>query len=317
MSSPSPPRRTTPPPSSRSKPAPPPPPSSRSKPAPPPPPSSRSKTPPPPPPPPPVRATPQSRRADVAALSVMESDHCSSHPNVPRQAVVTPTSQTAGRQRIRQRVVPPGRAAARPVDLSEGYGVVETRMLRVQRLQGRHMGAMKLTMTKLCNKLGNMTDAVHEHTTAVSAGNKDIKLCLQELTRAIVAGQQSERRRHRQIMLAVNTTNKAINKLCNSTAVLSRRSVSLQVELGHYCGDVAKALERVTTAVEQLQPGSASVSSLGAEEGSEAASSVSSVSLPDTSVRRRSGRNATATDSHRVEPEESQDKRLGVRGKRK
>ncbi|KAJ1087262.1 hypothetical protein NDU88_000442 [Pleurodeles waltl] len=73
----------------------------------------------------------------------------------------------------------------------------------------------------------------------------------------------------------------AIGHLANSTSSLSGRTVTLQMEMGHFTGDVARGLRQITPAFELLQKTQIARGIGDAPQGSEDISSVSFKSASD------------------------------------
>lgn len=189
--------------------------------------------------------------------------------------------------------------------------------MRVQRLKARPMGAINMQMTKLARNISVVTDCVRELTTAVVEGNRQTNTTMQELGRVMQEGHNTQRRRHWQFMMRLAGYTRSNNKLCNTTALLSHRSVAMQIDMGHCCGDVARALGQVTTAVEQRQAGTVGLINVTGEEGSEEASSLSRMSAPLNTGRRRSTRSTTPNVAPMSDVADAGETRLGVRGRKR
>lgn len=51
----------------------------------------------------------------------------------------------------------------------------------------------------------------------------------------------------------MHSTMRAIGRLASATSLHSKCTLALQVEMGHYSGDIARGLQQITGAVEPLQ----------------------------------------------------------------
>lgn len=75
----------------------------------------------------------------------------------------------------------------------------------------------------------------------------------------------------------------SIDRFANASSTLSRRTVTLKLEMGQFSGDVARSQGQIWSAVEVLQ--NAQIGGVGdAPQDSEDISSVSSISASDASA---------------------------------
>ncbi|KAJ1142695.1 hypothetical protein NDU88_009008 [Pleurodeles waltl] len=153
----------------------------------------------------------------------------------------------------------------------------------------RNLYRMQQTLTQgfgnVENQLSTMNTNMVNLTTAIN-----------DLCREMVADQAHARRKERNTAARLDCLSQSICRLATTTTCLSRRTVTLQVELGHFAGDVAKGLGRITSAVDFIHTSQAARGTGDTPQDSKDISSVSRVSASDASILRSSSARQTSVD---------------------
>lgn len=114
---------------------------------------------------------------------------------------------------------------------------LEGSMLQIQRLQHKSMRSI------------NRHKSLHY----MGEGKMGMAGAIRELCATLNRDQAARHRASQHSNLRLQRYTKVVNPLCTATSQLTRRSVSMQVEMSHCFHDVAKGLAQVTAAAEQLQ----------------------------------------------------------------
>ncbi|KAJ1201143.1 hypothetical protein NDU88_004958 [Pleurodeles waltl] len=135
----------------------------------------------------------------------------------------------------------------------------------------------------------NFTHGLAEVKTQFSRLNdnvSDLTLLIRQLVTELVAERQSIRCRERQLVQRFDRMAASIVRLAVNTTGLSRRTVSLQVGLGDFAGDVARGLGSISHAVDMLEAKQVARGMAETPQYSEEGSTISSASATDTRVLR-------------------------------
>ncbi|KAJ1193805.1 hypothetical protein NDU88_003101 [Pleurodeles waltl] len=104
------------------------------------------------------------------------------------------------------------------------------------------------------------------------------------------------RRRECNTAARLDRLSQSIGRLATTTTCLSRRTVTLQVELGHFAHDVARRLGRISHTVDLIQTTQAERGIGDTPQDSEDISSVSSASASVARILRSSSARQTSGD---------------------
>ncbi|XP_069091216.1 uncharacterized protein [Pleurodeles waltl] len=191
--------------------------------------------------------------------------------------------------RRRRRSIPSGLQSASgllPPTTSEAH------LLRGQRLQNRILGRISGVLHRFVRNKHASMQYLNTRMDMICSNTGDLALAMRELAGGLLAQAEGGRRRDRQIMHRLDRMATSIGRLAMNTTGLSRRTVGLQVEMGHFAGDVARGLGRLTHIIELMETREMSRATGETPQDSEEGSTVSSVSVTDSRVL-RSGRQST------------------------
>ncbi|KAJ1176505.1 hypothetical protein NDU88_001783 [Pleurodeles waltl] len=136
---------------------------------------------------------------------------------------------------------------------------------------------------------------VHSELQVIGNNTGDLALSMCQLVAGLLTQSDSARRRDRQLLQRLDRMASSIVRLAVNTTGLSRRTVSLQVDMGHFAGDVARGLGRLSHAKDLMEAQQVARGTGDMPQDSEEGSTVSSVSAGDTRVLRSgSTRQSTA-----------------------
>ncbi|KAJ1104912.1 hypothetical protein NDU88_002320 [Pleurodeles waltl] len=189
------------------------------------------------------------------------------------------------------------RRRTRPSGLQSASGILppttsEAHLLRGQRLQNRFLGRISGVLHRFVRNNHASMQHLHRCTDMMCQNTGDLALAIRELAGGLLAQAEAGRRRDRQIMHRLDRMATSIGRLAINTTCLSRRTVGLQVEMGHFAGDVARGLGRLTHIIELMETREMLRATGETPQDSEEGSTVSSVSATDSRVL-RSGRQST------------------------
>lgn len=253
----------------------------------------------------PTTAPPPSRRYTVAPLQALEEDedarHVAQHPT-PLGDNQTPETQSpvdaehpiTPRQRKR--------AQSHNEEQSSDFSGVEGQILQVQRLQGRSIKNIQRQLSFHNQNMKDLKEAVYCLNNTVADGFTKMADVMGQMCQLMESNISSKRRDRHQL----SAYHKSVDRLCNATHVLSRRSVGMQLEMAKCSRDVTQGLVAVTSALEVLQTQTIAATGAGDVAESEETTSRSSITPPLRVSRRHSvGRSAAArpTSSEEIVPE--------------
>ena len=188
--------------------------------------------------------------------------------------------QASGRGRRRRR------EAAADQDDSTGthFFDLENALLKYQILQHRQV--------KLVNRnLVNMSAGLE----AIATNVASLTNAINDLCQQVATDRAHHRHRERIMDARMERQTRGIARLANAVTSLSRRAIALQVDMGHFCGDVARGLGQITSAVDLLQNTQAMSGTGDTPQDSE--ESASSVSAADARAMRRSHTRNTVVEN--------------------
>ncbi|KAJ1132235.1 hypothetical protein NDU88_010562 [Pleurodeles waltl] len=168
----------------------------------------------------------------------------------------------------------------------------EAHLLRGQRLQNTTLGRISGVLHRIERQNQASMRHLNRRMDLMCQNTGDIASAIRELAAGLLGQAEAGRRRDRQIMLRLDRMATSIGRLAINTTGLSRRTVGLQIEMGHFAGDVARGLGRLTHIIELMETREMSRATGETPQDSEEGSTVSSVSATDSRVL-RSGRQST------------------------
>ncbi|XP_078508090.1 Z-DNA-binding protein 1 isoform X2 [Lissotriton helveticus] len=129
-------------------------------------------------------------------------------------------------------------------------GALGRAMLQMQRLQKKTQRQMNERMTQ---GFSMISDKLTENQTRLEAKLDALTNTVADLAKEWAEERAQLRRMERSRGHKLDALSRAIYRLTHATSQHSKRTLGLQVGIGHYSGDVARGLERITAAVETLQ----------------------------------------------------------------
>ncbi|KAJ1129340.1 hypothetical protein NDU88_007711 [Pleurodeles waltl] len=175
-----------------------------------------------------------------------------------------------------------------------------------QRLQTRQMRVISGAMQRMERNFTTGLAQVHTDFQSLNNHVGDLALSIRQLVTELVSERESARRHERQLIHRLDRMAASIVRLAVNTTGLSRRTVSLQVDLGHFAGDVARGLGQISHPVDMMEARQVARGTADTPQDSEEGSTVSSASATDTRVLRsgsaRQGSADTPSTSHAGRP---------------
>lgn len=161
-------------------------------------------------------------------------------------------------------------------------------MLQIQRLQERQVMVIN---SKLAQGFTNLSLQLAENRAWLDAKFDALTGVIGQLCTEL-AEERSQQRHYERSRMGAFT--RVIASLAQATILHSRRTLALQVEMGHYSGDVPRGLQHMTDAVEALQTSSL-VTGIMRDAPDSEVSSRTSVSTAETHMlHRNSNRQPTS-----------------------
>ena len=217
---------------------------------------------------------------DVNA-SATEEDEVHVIPNQDRQHSDSPEQHTSGRRR---RLCCDGQDLLDEAATSQFLGL-ETSMLKYQCLQHRQLKLVNRNIEKMQQgqnmfhlSFQNQMDTMNQHLACLTTA-------IQDLCQQVAMDSRQQRHRERSANARMDRQTRAIGRLATATTCRSRCALALHVDMGHFCGDVARGLGQITAAVDLLHSTQADRGSSDTPFDSE--ESQSSVSSTDARTMRR------------------------------
>ncbi|KAJ1143488.1 hypothetical protein NDU88_009796 [Pleurodeles waltl] len=171
----------------------------------------------------------------------------------------------------------------------------EAQLLRGQRLQNNVLGRISGVLHRFVRNNEASMQHLNTRIDIIATNTGDLALSMRDLAAGLLAQAEGRRRRDRQLLQRLDRMATSIGRLAVNTTGLSRRTVGLQVEMGHFAGNVARGLGRITHVIELMEARHLSRGTGETPQDSEEGSTVSSVSATDTRVlRSTSTRQSTA-----------------------
>ncbi|KAJ1192989.1 hypothetical protein NDU88_002295 [Pleurodeles waltl] len=168
-------------------------------------------------------------------------------------------------------------------------------LLRGQLLQTQEIRKISGAMRRMEQNQNSGLQLVHTELQQLNTHVGDLALSMRQLVAELITEREGARRRDRQLMLRLDRMSASIVRLAVNTTDLSRRTVSLQVDMGHFASDVARGLGRLSHPVDLMEARQVARGTADTPQDSEEGSTVSSVLASDTRVLRSgSARQGTA-----------------------
>ncbi|KAJ1163387.1 hypothetical protein NDU88_003845 [Pleurodeles waltl] len=146
------------------------------------------------------------------------------------------------------------------------------------------MRVMNRNLIRLQQTLSQGFANVDNQLTAMNTTMANLTSSINDLVREMVADRAHARLRERNTAARLDRLSVSNGHLVTTITCLSRRTVKLQVELGHFAGDVARGLGRISHAVDLIETSQAARGIGDTPQDSEEISSVSSVSASDARI---------------------------------
>ncbi|KAJ1171448.1 hypothetical protein NDU88_003309 [Pleurodeles waltl] len=211
-------------------------------------------------------------------------------PATARSATVEHTGHPPLRRRRRFRRAGLQAESGRPSTTN-----TEAQLLCGQRLQNNMLGRISGVLHRFVRSNEASMQQLHSQLDMIGTNTRDLALSMRELVAGLLAQSEGGRRRDRQLLQRLDRIATSIGRLAVNTTGLSSRTVGLQVEMGHFVGDVARGLGRITHVIDFMEARHLSRGTGDTPQDSEEGSTVSSVSASDTTVLRSgSTRQSTA-----------------------
>ncbi|XP_078512726.1 uncharacterized protein LOC144772344 isoform X2 [Lissotriton helveticus] len=185
------------------------------------------------------------------------------------------------------------------------FAGLEQNVLQVQRLKHKALRSINRQLNTLNKNQRHMGVGIMAMAGAIG------KLCAKLQRTESARNRAAERANAR-----MHNYTKAVNRLYATTSNLTRRSITMQMQMTHCCQDIARGLEQVTNAVEQMQTANSGGSTLMVSGESEETSSRSSFTPTLSLTPRRSGRHGAAA-SHTTEGTEAEQRPAPSRHRRR
>ncbi|KAJ1137688.1 hypothetical protein NDU88_004086 [Pleurodeles waltl] len=211
-------------------------------------------------------------------------------PATGRSDTVEHTGQPPLRRRRRNR-----RSGLQAASGRQPTSNSKAQLLRGQRLQNNIVGRISGVLHRFVRNNEASMQHLNSRIDIIATNTGDLALSMRDLTAGLLAQAEGGRRRDRQLLQRLNRMATSMGRLAVNTTGLSRRTVDLQVEMGHFAGDVARGLGCITHVIDLMEARHLSRGTGETPQDSEEGSTVSSVSATDTRVlRSTSTRQSTA-----------------------
>ncbi|KAJ1157328.1 hypothetical protein NDU88_010042 [Pleurodeles waltl] len=202
-------------------------------------------------------------------------------PATGRSETVEHTGQPPLRRRRRSR-----RSGLQAASGHQPPSNSEAQLLRGQRLQNNILGRISGVLHRFVRNNEASMQQLNSRIDMIATNTGDLALAMRDLAAGLLAQAEGGRRRDRQLLQRLDRMATSIGRLGMNTTGLSRRTVGLQVEMGHFAGDVARGLGRITHVIDLMEARHLSRGTGETPQDSEEGSTVSSVSATDTRVLR-------------------------------
>ncbi|KAJ1100789.1 hypothetical protein NDU88_005864 [Pleurodeles waltl] len=169
-------------------------------------------------------------------------------PATGRRETLEHTGQTPLRRRRRSRTSGLQSASGQlPPSTSEAQ------LLRGQRLQNNILGRISGVLHRFVRTNEASMQQLNSRMDMIVTNTGDLALAMRELAAGLLAQAEGGRRRDRQLLHRLDRMATSIGRLAMNTTGLSRRTVGLQVEMGHFAGDVARGLGCLTHVIDLME----------------------------------------------------------------
>ncbi|KAJ1203508.1 hypothetical protein NDU88_007293 [Pleurodeles waltl] len=211
-----------------------------------------------------------------STVAILESEPA---PGPSHSASVQDTEPPPRRRRgLNVPPVPQGEAG------DASMSAAEAALLHDQRLQTREIRIISGAMRRMERNQTTGLQLVHTELQQLNTHVVDLALSMRQLVSELVREREGARCRDRQLIHRLDRMSASIVWLAVNTTGLSRRTVSLQVDMGHFASDVAHGLGHMSHAVDLMEAQKVARGTADTPQDSEEGSTVSSVSATDTRV---------------------------------
>ncbi|KAJ1214926.1 hypothetical protein NDU88_002537 [Pleurodeles waltl] len=160
----------------------------------------------------------------------------------------------------------------------------EAALLRGQPLQTQEIRRITGALLRMERNHGNTMQLVYYELQLICSHIGNLALSVRQLVGGLLTQTESARRQDRQLLNRRDRMSSSIVRLAVNTTGLSRRTVSIQVGMGHFASDMARGLGRLSHAVDLMEARQVARGTGDTPQDSEEGSTVSSVSAGDTRV---------------------------------
>ncbi|XP_069058953.1 microtubule-associated protein futsch-like isoform X7 [Pleurodeles waltl] len=207
------------------------------------------------------------------------------------------------------------------------FGGLEASMLKVQRLQRKHMRSMNRQFVSIDHNMGSMHRQLvylnnnmcrlHEGQQATAEHVREMRNAIKELCTVMQQEHVTHRRRHHQLMGRLDGFSRSVSQLTTTNALVSQSAVGMQMEMAHCSPDIARGLVQVTNVLETMQTARSAANSDLCGGDSEELASLCSFTAPVMDPRRHSSRHSTVSEPATRRATEPTKRSSGVRGRKK
>ncbi|XP_078541796.1 uncharacterized protein LOC144827304 [Lissotriton helveticus] len=201
--------------------------------------------------------------------------------------------------------------------------VVEEKILKVQRLQGKDIRIMKGKLGHISKQIGAMHNSMSRMITVIKSGHETssekldhIATCLDTMCTVIQKQQNKSEKRHLRILTCMQEHNRQMSRFSNCAAQLCKQTLSLQLDMKKIYTEISKGMGKLHESIDKSNS-NASPDNQHQIEDSGAGSTVSGILEHCVTGTRRSNRkNIDASNMHMLNLKNA-GKALGVRGRKK
>ncbi|XP_078496575.1 uncharacterized protein LOC144752552 [Lissotriton helveticus] len=268
-------------------------------------------------PPPSPTVEPQSQRRRLRQLVDTESEaEDNVNTEVPNTTVnAEPAQRGPGRrQRLRQFI----RRRRRPFQNHEAMddivngSVIERKLLKVQRLQGKDIRVIKGTITNMAKDMNIMSTALVNMVNVSSDKMERMTSAIETLSQAMQGNQGAVLQRA--TVVNMHSSTRAMHRMCNNTSKLIESTVAIQKEMMKCYGELSSGMKSMQGLISEHHQGQ----SITQPESAVTASSAENPNLKSKAAsERRSVRNVAKDTFKNLTSNPVQVKALGLRGRKK
>ncbi|XP_078496819.1 uncharacterized protein LOC144752859 [Lissotriton helveticus] len=245
-----------------------------------------------------------------------------------RQTQPTPTvtnTRLSRRRRLQQFYRRRAHVAdsGRVVEGTSTGSLVEDKILKVQRLQGKDIRIMKGKLGHISKQIGAMHNSMNRMINVIKTDHETssekldrIATSLETMCTVIQNQQNNSGKRHLQLMTCMQGHNRHMSRLSNCTVQLCKQTLSMQLDLKKIFAEIAKGMGTLHESIDKSHSNAAPDNQLPLED-SGAGSTVSGILEHCLTGTRRSNRKQNDASNMHIANCKNAGKALGVRGRKK